>query len=264
MAMAENAAGDMAEIPSALQALSEVDRRKYLVALELLDLSEEPVGARRLSDELRRQGMDAAEATAGRLLRSFDDLGWSSNSGKRGRRITRAGRTALSELRLQDQFAAQTTHIAEAANAADLSELADLMHLRRAVEAENARLAAVRATDAELDLIDRAAQAHVGCIHTETRVDQSLNFHMLVAKASHNPLLEAVSALVLGVHNHKLADLMDVYLAGAGPEGQVVHRAHEHLDLVEALRRRDPDAAESIMRAHIDRMIESIPADRRG
>lgn len=255
-------AAETAEIDAPAQALSETDRRRYLAALELLDLAEEPVGARRLSDELRRHGLDAAEATAGRLLRSFDDLAWTSNSGKRGRRITRKGRLMLAEMRLQDRFAEQTSHIAEAANAADLSELADLMHLRRAVESECARLAARNATDEELDLIDLAAKAHVGCIHTETRVDQSLNFHMLVARAAHNPLLEAVAALVLGVHNYKLADLMDAYLDGAGPEREVVvHRAHEHLDLVEALRRRDPDAAEAIMRAHIDRMIESIPGD---
>lgn len=229
-----------------------------MVALSFLAGSERPVGARQLSEVLRAEGLNLAEATAGRLLRTLDEEGLTRNKGRHGRTLTPLGGRLLDELRLQEAFANQSTQIAEAANADDFAQLVHLLDTRRGIEAEAARLAAIRGSDAELTMITASAREHVSCIHLPARIDQSHSFHMHVARASGNPMILAVMTLLLGLHNHKLAKLLDLLMTDAPEDsglGKVRDAAHHHVELAEAIRERNAPEAERLMRAHIDEMI---------
>jgi DNA-binding FadR family transcriptional regulator len=229
------------------------EQKMELIALTLLEEADKPLGAGRLAEIYRSQGIQIAEATAGRFLRSLDEAGLTHRLGKQGRLPTKAGRRRLRELRLRSELTARGTQLAAAAKVQDLRELIDLLHVRRAIEAEAARLAALRAEPRELERITAAADMHVRCIGTPGRIGHAHDFHLLVAQASHNRMLVAIASLLLEVHNERLAHLLDRLAAEAG---LVLDTALEHAALADALRRREPDAAERSMRAHIDKLID--------
>lgn len=233
-----------------------------LAALGLLDSATEPVGSARLAEALRQAGIVVAEATAGRYLRQLDERGLTRALGvKLGRVITPAGRERLAELRhlrRQDEYGAR---MLRAVAATEIDDLMDLLYVRRAVEAEAARLAARRATDAELARIDEASSHHVRDVRGgHDTVEPSMNFHRLIAEASHNRMLQAVALLLLDPANEPLEKVLGQI---ALDSGETLDQATDHLTLASALRSRAPEAAEAAMRAHIDKLIQAVEDYRR-
>lgn len=229
--------------------------RMEVIALDLLAQSDEPTGARRLAEVYRREKIDLAEATAGRYLRSLDEMGLTQTVGVRGGRVlTEAGRRRLRQIHTEQQIHAQSALLVAAADVRTVDELIDLLHVRRAAEAEAARLAATRATDAEIARLEAAAAAHTDCFETCDRIEQSHNFHLLLAQASRNRMLIAVIELLLDPKNDKLAVLLDRIAVDAGVVDGMVST---HPRIATALRRRDPDKAERLMREHVEEMIST-------
>lgn len=224
------------------------------VALRVLVESGEPVGARRLSEVFRQNNIDVAEATAGRLLRSLGEAGYAETVGMRGRVLTPLGHNRLTELEFRNELDAHSDIVARAIEATSIEELVDLLHVRRAVEAEAARLAAVRATDNELAAIVKAAADHVNCVENgpEDRVVHARGFHALVGQASHNRMIAAMIDMLLDPKNDPLQRLLDQLSLKAGVVNAM---SHEHESVAEALCARDPVEAERRMRAHIESMI---------
>jgi len=133
-----------------------------LIALSTLAEAGQPVGSMRLAEAFQQAGHDLAQATAGRFLRQMDVLGLTDGEGgKRGRVITEKGLARLEELRGKMTLRQNSSRLMDAATINDLSDLHELLLVRRAVESEGARLAAERATDAELAEIVKLAQSHV-------------------------------------------------------------------------------------------------------
>lgn len=234
--------------------------RMELIALGLLAQSDEPTGARRLAEIYRREKIDVAEATAGRYLRSLDEMGLTQTVGVRGRVLTDAGRRRLRQLLSQQQIDAQSALVAAAADVRNLDELIDLLHVRRAVEAEAARLAAIRATSAEIERLETVAATHTDCFETCDRIEQSHNFHLLLAQASHNRMLSAIVELLLDPGNDELAVLLDRIAVDAGVIGGMVSA---HAKIAAALRRREADKVERLAREHIEMMISTANQHRK-
>ena len=237
-----------------------------LVALDLLARAGEPIGSARLMEALRRAGIMIAEATAGRFLRQLDDRGLTvSFNDKKGRVITEAGRQHLAELRLVQRREDHGARLREAANVTDLAELIDLLYVRRAIEAEAARQAATRATDDEIARLAAFAEAHVHRANTDHEIaGPSLDFHRMIAEASHSRMLLAVTLLVLDPANAPLAKRLETIARDAGA---TLDHVSDHLALTAALRARDAAAAEAAMRDHLDKLIRAVEthqAARRG
>ena len=232
------------------------------ITLTLLADSAEPVGSARLAEACRRAGLTIAEATAGRYLRQLDQRGLTHTTGaRRGRLITDAGRARLAELqrlRRHDEYGAT---MLQAVATTEIAELLDLLHVRRAVESAAARLAASRATDVELAQIAAASHQHVRDVRGgHDTVEPSMNLHRLIAEASHNRMLIAVALLLLDSANDPLEKLLGQI---ALDTGETLDQATDHLLLAATLRSRDPDAAESAMRAHMDKLIHAVATYRR-
>ncbi|HMG49998.1 MAG TPA: FadR/GntR family transcriptional regulator [Inquilinus sp.] len=137
---------------------------------------------------------------------------------------------------------------------APIGSIADLMRcfeFRVALEGEAAVLAAERHTAAELAAIEEALAALDRVIETGALGAEEDNaFHIAVARAAQNDLftaaLESLGRHVLnGIHVARILSL-------AHNRSRLRLVQNEHVAIVEAIRRRDPDGARNAMRRHIE------------
>lgn len=226
------------------------------LALTTLAMAEGPVGASRMAEEFSRHDIDLSEATVGRLLRTLDRRGLTRPVGKLGRLLTEDGRARLQHLELLQRQGEQSAVLLGAATPNDIDELIDLLYARRAIEPEAARHAALRATDEERVTIRAVADSHIHHVMDGTDVGSAaLDFHRLVAEASHNKILKAVADLTLDSSTSSLSTLLDFISTEQGAQFTF---AHEHNDIVKAIISRDADRAETKMRQHIDDLIQVV------
>lgn len=234
-----------------------------LQALFVLAEAEEPIGSLRLCEALRDAGFDVAEATAGRLLRQMDRVGFTRAVGTRGRVLDAAGEHRLTELRRIRAQNEQSEQLVQAINASRVEEVVDLLQARRAVETETSRLAAERATNDELEQIIVAAGLSHDCgTDADARIGSSHAFHLLIAEASHNPLLIAVLRMLLDPMHDTLADLMDKMAIPVDDQTPTAF-VDDHARIADVLRERDSDAAAAMMGAHFDRLIAAVREQRK-
>lgn len=135
----------------------------------------------------------------------------------------------------------------------------DVYRLRGAVEAVAAGMAAERASDRELaaigDLVDRLDGAD-----PERAVLLADKFHRAIHAASHcDRVSQVLEPLYAQLMRFRRATLSLPERARAAEEG--------HRSIFAALRRRDPVAAESVMREHIESarqaLLDALAADER-
>lgn len=240
---------------------------RELAALRLIAASEEPVGNFRLVRELEARGMGVGEATAGRLLRDLAERGYAETRGRRGRVLTPRGAERLAELAGRQEIHAQAEQLVEAVQALDADAALDLMTVRRAVEPEAARQAALRATDDEIEAMREMVCAHCRALQEEAdRVDASVSFHLAVIRASRNEVLAAVGALLLSGRNLQALRMLD--RIALDPRAKLVDddlatreaalRADDHERILDAIAARDPERAAQEMAEHMGRLVAHV------
>ena len=227
--------------------------RAVQVTLRTLAAGEGPVGVWRVRDALRAAGIEVSEATVGRLLRELDYLGLSERVGvKSGRVLTSEGRRELAALEQAQREDANRDQFLRAIRAESAEDILDLLHIRRAVEVETARLAALRASEDDLARLAVAVREHQRAVaQGGPATEESIRIHLLIARASGSRAAEAVLRLILQ-NRQVLKAQMDMQRQ----VGWVVPQEHEWL--LEAIKQRQPQEAAEGMRAHIDRLIEAV------
>lgn len=134
----------------------------------------------------------------------------------------------------------------------------DLLEFRHILEGEAARLAAERATDADIARID-AAFAALDAAYAGKEIaaciDTDVAFHQAIAEASHNVLIGHLTASLLRViHSHVGSNL--AYLQARTTQWEQLkaqHRAIWH-----AVRERHSDVARHAAREHIEFVRQSM------
>ena len=125
------------------------------------------------------------------------------------------------------------------------ASLLDVFEARTALEPTMAHLAATRMTEQQLaELESTVTRMREKPDDHELFLEENQRFHRIVA--------EATGSAILRVFNETLKSVADGAAVGvtyAARRRAAVARAHERV--VEALRRRDPEAAEEAMRAHV-------------
>lgn len=231
-----------------------------LIALRLLDAADKPVGAVRLMQAWKAAGLPGAEATAGRFLRQLDDEGYTELRGTtRGRTLTESGKERLELLDAQRRRNEHQSQLWGALKATELSDLMDLLRMRRLVEVEAARLAAIRATDEELAQIALAADHHTVMELADDSTSPSMDFHRLIAHASHNRIVGAVALMLLDPSNDPLEKLLERISFEAGTTDA---QLSDHGDLAQTLIQRNPDQAAHVMAMHMNRLIAAVQGFR--
>lgn len=120
----------------------------------------------------------------------------------------------------------------------------EVMEARLMLETFAARLAAESATDDELDALQQCMRDCEVATNLVDRAQFDLAFHGLVARASHNAVIETMFASIAGfTFELILRSLSD---PSVSREGLPYHR-----HIVAALRARDADAAERAVRGHL-------------
>ncbi len=138
-------------------------------------------------------------------------------------------------------------------------EIEEIYDVRAALEGYAVRLAAHRATDAELAQIAALHDREVGEVATSPRghlVEVNDEFHSAIVDASHSQrMIDYVRRNSEFHFNHRIAVLYSDEEAAESIEG--------HRQLVEALIVRDGDGAEKLAREHIRIALELIFEKRR-
>jgi DNA-binding FadR family transcriptional regulator len=130
---------------------------------------------------------------------------------------------------------------------------ADVTEIRLILETGIVPLVCERATEEDLADLESICQRSEEALRTGGySMDISLEFHIRVAQATHNP------AVVMLIESFRGPLLMSLQQAQeAAPEmGGLGTEEHEHF--IEAVRRRDADAASRIMREHLERTAHRL------
>ena len=129
----------------------------------------------------------------------------------------------------------------------------DVTEVRMILEAGIVPLVCERATEEDLaDLEKLCEQAQQAVRDGSYTMEMSLEFHTRVAAATHNP---AVSMLVDSFRGPILMSLQEAKVAAPEMGGL---GSQEHERFVEAIRRKDADAASRIMREHLTRTAQRL------
>lgn len=120
-----------------------------------------------------------------------------------------------------------------------------LIEARASLEENTARLAASRITDEELQKLNALSRAFDRADNVIDRARCDLAFHGVLARASHNPVLETMfRAIIPLVFVQQLRSLDDPQILASG--------APLHGVVVDALERRDTKAAGAAARQHVE------------
>jgi GntR family uxuAB operon transcriptional repressor len=134
----------------------------------------------------------------------------------------------------------------------------ELLQARQWLESHMARLAATNATDDDLVTIEQAYDEHRRAYFGEPKESLDMIFHLSIARATHNPeLVSLVNQLWLRRESNPV--WKNVYVPAA--EMQLRDRwVLDHGRLVDALRRRDGDAAYVAMWQHVENVKTFVMA----
>jgi GntR family transcriptional regulator, transcriptional repressor for pyruvate dehydrogenase complex len=134
--------------------------------------------------------------------------------------------------------------------------ISDIMGARMALEPQLAAEAALHASQADVQTIDR----HATAMRTATdfigwkKNDES--FHRAIAEATHNALLLRLYD-ALRLHGSALIDNR-VYSIATSDDEPPMDVDDQHQDIVDAIRKNDPRAAENAMRNHLRHVREQL------
>jgi DNA-binding GntR family transcriptional regulator len=134
----------------------------------------------------------------------------------------------------------------------NIDEIRDIYACRAALEGYAARLAALNASDDQLqELVTILAVATPGQMTREQMVDVNERFHEAIISACGNELLaDLCRRSRLYYFNRRVAQLYT--------DAEAAHSRGQHERLLAALQDRDPDLAERITREHIDTALGVI------
>ncbi|EGF89402.1 uxu operon transcriptional regulator [Asticcacaulis biprosthecium C19] len=126
----------------------------------------------------------------------------------------------------------------------------ELLQARQWLESHIARLAAVNATAEDMEIIEKAAHNHSRAHYGEPKENYDIQFHMAIAQATQNSELALlVSQLWHRRDDNPLWRSLNEHIKDAHYRDRWVN---DHELIVEALRRRDGDAAFVAMWTHIE------------
>jgi len=121
----------------------------------------------------------------------------------------------------------------------------ELFEMRRMIEPDLAYLAAERATEEEIAMMEKVLalqEEQIGRGETGTDVDR--NFHYIMAKAAKNKVILRITDNVMDL----LAESREQYLQVEGRPQKSILR---HREVLDAIRARDPERAEKCMLEHL-------------
>jgi GntR family transcriptional repressor for pyruvate dehydrogenase complex len=136
----------------------------------------------------------------------------------------------------------------------DTTTLRHVVSARKVLESAIAAHAVIEATEEDFAAMEAIVeQLRIAATLQQPVFNLTPAFHVVVARATHNPMLESVIASFDALMS-KTGKLLD---AKGGNEHRVLEYI-SHRDLLKVLCRRDPEAARSAMAAHIQCTMDDL------
>lgn len=225
-----------------------------LLMLMIIQEEENGAGAWEIKGQLRQKKVELSPATVGRYLKELDEDGYTNKISNKGRVLTKKGEEYLSHS--IESITANMLHknMLHAVGGKEYQDLKNLYAVRMGVEARAIQDCCKEATDEEIEIIGKYAfqyekQAEAG----DDFVDISLDFHVLIAKATHNEFMEKVLTMLI-YEQKRIENSLD-YLASR-ESGKLF--ALQHVKIYRAIRQRNIKQATKILNEHFDSIIETF------
>lgn len=232
---------------------SKKEYTEYLIMKCLID-RKEPSGSWILKSMLQDMGVNIGTATIGRILKDLDSKEYTKPVSNKGRILTTKGSEYIEKKLIDLKRAHLNNNVMEAAQSNNLSELVDLLSTRAMLECEAAKQAALRASEEDIRLIEKALNDHQKCVaEKKDPTITSLEFHKVMAKASHNKLLTAILNLLIFEETKLESKIGKLVTRELGPQYVL-----EHEDIVKSVKNKDAKLAEKQMRQHMLNIINAI------
>jgi len=136
------------------------------------------------------------------------------------------------------------------------NERGDMLEFRLAVECAAARLAAVRASDSELEQMQRIVDRMNDAVQTRNVKAEALadaQFHLALARASHNRMLGTLYVNeASALSGHVVANTLQASAIDSASHRLASARLAQHRAICDAVCAHRPRAAADAMRAHIE------------
>ena len=130
--------------------------------------------------------------------------------------------------------------------------LDDVLELRRLIEPQAARLAAERATEAQVAALQQAyEEMGLAGEDMELFMEPDLRFHSLLLEACDNEVLEHMMDVIGAV-------LRTLFTVSSRSQDQLARAARLHGAIVDAVRNRDPEGAEGAVLLLLDDTAKNI------
>ena len=133
------------------------------------------------------------------------------------------------------------------------SGLVDIMELRQTIEVSAAYFAAINATEEELVALDKAflkLSSYKGS-SLEMFSKNAMDFHSLLVRASHNPVLTSLMDLIYSLSAPELDDF--IATNGVDQESNYYHKM-----ILLCVKARKPEEAEFMMRMHMRKLLKQV------
>jgi GntR family L-lactate dehydrogenase operon transcriptional regulator len=213
--------------------------------LSLLSKTDRPTGASVIHERLLGQGFQLSEPTVGRLLRELDRRGFTTRRGRLGRMLTASGLQELQRLRDSSSRAQNTRQFLDSLRAETLVDVVNVLVARRGIEREMARAAALNATSEDI----AALREHDRMVRNG-KIMEGLHAHL--AAAAHNPVLDSVFRLI--TQDPEVRRVVNLIMQS---QGKLLDLSFNQR-LIKAVQKRDPDAAEAAVQAHMDELLTAV------
>lgn len=229
------------EVPAAVEA--PVARRKlsgevFDRLLARISAGEFPQGSRLPSERELMERLGVGRPSVREALQALERMGFVTIVHGEGARVQ-----PLSAQEVIGQMSEAVLFML--ANTEDMLE--HLKEARLMFEVAMARLAAQRATKADIERLRLALETHRASLDDPQKfLETDLEFHAAIAAASHNPIYVAVSTAMLGWLRRFHADVVQT-------RGAEKLTYSEHQKLFHLIASRDADAAEKWLTIHVKR-----------
>ena len=130
----------------------------------------------------------------------------------------------------------------------------NMVEVREILEPEIAALAATRITDEDIAAMQQAMNKMEAAIdNVEEFVEADLDFHLALAEATQNPIIPALLDPIIDL-------LREQRILTSRTKGVPQHGQYNHKIIIEAMIRRDPQAAREAMRHHLAQIRQDSEA----
>lgn len=138
------------------------------------------------------------------------------------------------------------------------SSILEILEFRKIFEVESAYLAAQNATTDDIKALKESIMAIKDCKDDpEALTLNDLAFHLGIANSTHNRLLISITQLVADTYYKGILAQFEIVQSMSGMTTQEA-TIYFHNKIFDAILLKDPNAAESIMREHMDSILAAV------